>query len=84
MKYQQAFYEFEELQATSSYSSKILLWQAVAELHLGRLAEAEAALQEVIQKDPQDAEAIANSLVLNVILGKSTGEIESLVFYNSF
>jgi hypothetical protein len=43
------------------------------------LAEAEAALQEVIQKDSQDAEAIANSLVLNVILGKNIGEVESLV-----
>ena len=51
----------------------------MAELHLGRLSEAEAALQEVIQRDARDVEAIANSVVLNVILGRNTGEVESLV-----
>lgn len=74
-KYQQAFYVFEELaQAPSTSAPKSLVGQAVAELHLGRLPEAEAALQQAIQKDPQDVEAIANSIVLNVILGKETEE----------
>ena len=48
--------------------------QAVAELHLGRLPEAEAALQQAVQKDPNDVEAIANSVVLNIISGKDTSE----------
>jgi coatomer protein complex subunit epsilon len=77
-KYQQAFYVFEELaQAPSTSSSKSLVGQAVAELHLGRFSEAEAALQEAVRRDPQDAEAVANSIVLNVILGKNTAELES-------
>ena len=49
--------------------------QAVAEIHLGRLPEAEAALQQAIQKDPNNVEAIANSIVLNVLSAKDTTEL---------
>jgi coatomer protein complex subunit epsilon len=49
--------------------------QAVAEIHLGRLEEAEAALQQALSKDPQNADAIANSLVLNIIAGKDAKEL---------
>ncbi|CAF9918399.1 hypothetical protein IMSHALPRED_004297 [Imshaugia aleurites] len=74
-RYQQAFYVFEELaQAPSTSATKSLVGQAVAELHLGRFPEAEAALQQAIQKDPSDIEAIANSVVLKVISGKDTSE----------
>lgn len=74
-RYQQAFYVFEEMaQAPSTSATKSLVGQAVAELHLGRLPEAEAALQQAVQKDPRDVEAIANSIVLNVISGKDTSE----------
>lgn len=70
-KYQQAFYVFEELaQAPSTSSSQSLISQAVAEIHLGRLEEAEAALNQVLEKDPKNAEAIANAIVLNVVAGK--------------
>ena len=61
-------------QAPSTSATKSLVGQAVAEVHLGRLPEAEAALQQAIQKDPKDTEAIANSIVLNVISGKDTSE----------
>lgn len=61
-------------QAPSTSATKSLVGQAVAELHLGRLPEAEAALRQAIQKDPNDMEAIANSIVLNVISGKDTSE----------
>ena len=74
-RYQQAFYVFEEMaQAPSTSATKSLVGQAVAELHLGRLPEAEAALQQAVQKDPNDMEAIANSIVLGVISGKDTSE----------
>lgn len=77
-RYQQAFYVFEEMaQAPSSSATKSLIGQAVAELHLGRLPEAEAALQQAVQKDPNDVEAIANSIVLNVVSGKDTSEYTS-------
>ena len=75
-KYQSAFYEFEEMaQAPGTGASKSLVSQAVAEIHLGRLPEAEAALEQALKKDPDDAGAIANSLVLNVLAGKSHEEL---------
>ena len=49
--------------------------QAVAELHLGRTEEAQAALEQALKKEPTYAEAIANLLVLSVITGKSAGEL---------
>ena len=61
-------------QAPSSSATKSLVSQAVAELHLGRLPEAEVALQQALQKDPNDIEAVANSIVLDVISGKDTSE----------
>ena len=64
-------------QAPSTSATKSLISQAVAELHLGRLPEAEAALQQAVQKDSNDIEAIANSIVLNVISGKDTSEYTS-------
>ncbi|KAI9715387.1 MAG: hypothetical protein M1812_006032 [Candelaria pacifica] len=79
-KYQAAFYVFEELaQAPSSTSTKSLIGQAVSELHLGRIPEAEAALQQALQKDPKDGNVLANTIVQNVISGKEVGElVESL------
>ncbi|KAK3946006.1 coatomer epsilon subunit-domain-containing protein [Diplogelasinospora grovesii] len=77
-KYQQAFYVFEELaQAPATSSVRSLVSQAVAELHLGRTEEAQAALEQAMKKEPAFAEAIANMLVLNVITGRDTKEITS-------
>ncbi|KAJ9141640.1 Coatomer subunit epsilon [Pleurostoma richardsiae] len=74
-KYQQAFYVFEELaQAPSTSSVRTLVSQAVAELHLGRTEEAQAALDQAVKKEPGYAEAIANLLVLSVISGKDPKE----------
>jgi len=79
-KYQQAFYVFEEMAQTQSTSAvKSLIGQAVAELHLGRLPEAEAALKQAVEKDPKNTEAIANSIVLNVLSGKDTSELTKYV-----
>ncbi|KAK4248786.1 coatomer epsilon subunit-domain-containing protein [Corynascus novoguineensis] len=75
-KYQQAFYVFEELaQAPATSSVQSLVSQAVAELHLGRIEEAQAALDQALKKEPGYAEAIANLLVLNVIAGKNAEEL---------
>lgn len=76
-KYQQAFYVFEELaQAPSTSSVQTLIAQAVAELHLGRTEEAQSALDQALQKDPNHTEAIANSLVLQAIIGKDNSELK--------
>jgi coatomer protein complex subunit epsilon len=79
-KYQQAFYVFEELaQAPSSSSPQSLISQAVAEIHLGRLEEAEAALQQALAKDAKNADAIANSIVLNALAGKDFAALKTYV-----
>jgi coatomer protein complex subunit epsilon len=71
-KYQSSFYVFEELAQTSqSQSPHSLVAQAVSELHLGRLPEAEAALQQAIAIDPKSTDTIANLIVLNTLLGKT-------------
>ena len=73
-KYQQAFYVFEELaQASATSSTKSLVSQAVSEIHLGRLEEAEAVLQQAAENDSEDLEVLANIIVLNVIGGKDAG-----------
>jgi hypothetical protein len=79
-KYQSAFYVYEELASNPNTTAPLsIVGQAVAELHLGRLPEAEAALSSAIQKYPEDAELIANSVVLNVLSGKDTTELTSYV-----
>jgi coatomer protein complex subunit epsilon len=80
-KYQQAFYVFEELaQAASTSSTRSLVAQAIAEIHLGRLEEAEAALDQAFSKDPEHAEVLANKIVLNVISGKDTSDLTRYAF----
>ncbi|KAI1089301.1 coatomer epsilon subunit-domain-containing protein [Rostrohypoxylon terebratum] len=77
-KYQQAFYVFEELaQAPSTSSIVSLVSQAVCELHLGRIEEAQSALEQAVQKQPDYAEAISNLLVLTIITGKDPKEYVS-------
>lgn len=42
----------------------------MAELHLGRLPEAEAAFQQAIELEPKNPDVLSNLVVLNTILGK--------------
>ncbi|KKZ60492.1 hypothetical protein EMCG_04856 [[Emmonsia] crescens] len=77
-KYQSAFYVFEELASVPNTSSPLsIVGQAVSELHLGRLPEAEVALQSALEKYPNDVQLIANSIVLNVLSGKDATELTS-------
>lgn len=41
---------------------------------MGRLPEAEAALQQAMQLDPENEDVLGNMVVLNTILGKDTKE----------
>ncbi|KAL2823077.1 coatomer epsilon subunit-domain-containing protein [Aspergillus granulosus] len=76
-KYQSAFYVYEELASADSTSAPLsIVGQAVAEIHLGRLPEAEAAISTALQKYPNDAALVANSIVLNVLAGKPTEDLE--------
>lgn len=47
----------------------------MCELHLGRLEESQAALEQALQKEPHYAEAIANLLVLTVVSGSDGSEL---------
>jgi hypothetical protein len=79
-KYQSAFYVYEELASAPGTSAPLsIVGQAVSEIHLGRLPEAEAALTSALEKYPTDVELIANSIVLNVLAGKQTEDLESYV-----
>lgn len=79
-KYQSAFYVYEELASNPNSTSPLsIVGQAIAELHLGRFPEAEAALTAAIEKYPEDVELIANTIVLNVLTGKDTTELMSYV-----
>ena len=78
-KYQSAFYVFEELASAPSTSSiKTLTSQAIAELHLGRIPEAEAALNEALERTKgsskgtksEEADILANLAVLKTVAGK--------------
>ncbi|KAK6351230.1 hypothetical protein TWF718_004400 [Orbilia javanica] len=72
-KYQQSYYVFEELaQAPSTSSTRSLAGQAISELHLGRLPEAEVALQQALTKDKGDIGALANKIVLTALTGGDT------------
>lgn len=81
-KYQQAFYVFEELaQAPSTSSIRSLVAQAIAEIHLGRLEEAEAALEQAFSKDPENAEVLTNKIVLNKISGKDSSDLLRYIIF---
>ncbi|KIX06415.1 uncharacterized protein Z518_04391 [Rhinocladiella mackenziei CBS 650.93] len=79
-KYQSAFYVYEELaSAPGNTSPTALVGQAVAELHLGRTEEADAALQQALALENADVQAIANSVVLGSIMGKKSELIQELL-----
>lgn len=70
-KYQSSYYVYEELASAPGNSSPTaLVGQAVSELHLGRIEEAEAALNQALEGENVDVEAIANSIVLAYASGK--------------
>lgn len=79
-KYQSAFYVYEELaSAPGTTSPTALVGQAVAEIHLGRIEEAEAALQQAVASENADIQAIANSVVLASVMGKKPEVVEGLL-----
>lgn len=52
-----------------------IVGQAISEIHLGRLPEAEAALQSALENYPESADVIANAIVLYALSGKDTAEL---------
>lgn len=79
-KYQPAFYVYEELatapptipvsSGSTSSNTTTLLGQSICELHLGRLPEAEAAIAQALEQEPENADVLANAVVLNTVAGR--------------
>jgi coatomer subunit epsilon len=67
---QGAFYIYEELAQSSSSSAKSLLGQAVSEIQLGRLPEAESTLKQALENAPQNSDILANAVVCATLSGK--------------
>jgi len=77
-QYQKAFYVFEELaQSPASASAMSLVAQAVTELHLGRVEEAETALNAALEMEPENTTALANKMVLDAVMGRDMMEARS-------
>lgn len=78
-KYQSAFYVFEELAtAPGTTSPTALAGQAVAEMHLGRWEEANAALEQAIALENASPESLANAVVLASIVGNKKEKAQEL------
>lgn len=74
-KYQSSYYVFEELaSAPGNQSPSALVGQAVSEMHLGRVEEAEAALNQALEHENADVQAVANALVLQYLIGKGESD----------
>ena len=79
-KYHSTFYVYEELaSAPSTTTPSSLVGQAIADIHLHRFPEAEATLQQALDLDPTDPQALANKIVLACLMGTKPAEVEGLV-----
>ncbi|KAK9455446.1 coatomer epsilon subunit-domain-containing protein [Dipodascopsis uninucleata] len=77
-KYQDAFYIYEELsQIPSSSNARTLIGQAIADIQLGRLPEAEDAINAALEKDATNPDVLVNAIVLYTLLGKDYSEFLS-------
>lgn len=74
-KYQEAFYIFEEIATNNAATSKLLTGKAVARMHVRKFDEAEAALLEALNKNPNDPDTLANMVVVSTALQKQQSAI---------
>lgn len=75
--YQSAYYIFDELASGGAATVKSLVGQAVAELLLGRVQEAEQSLARAAEQDPEDPDILCNSIVAATLAGKDVVDLES-------
>ncbi|KAH7679053.1 Coatomer epsilon subunit protein [Dioscorea alata] len=71
-KIQEAYLIFQDFSEKSQMTGLILNGKAVCCMHMGRFDEAESLLLEALNKDAKDAETLANLIVCNLHLGKSS------------
>jgi coatomer protein complex subunit epsilon len=71
-KVQEAYYIFQELCEKYTWTVMLMNGSAVCQMHMGHFEEAETRLLEALNKDPKDANTLANLIVCNLHLGKAT------------
>lgn len=77
-----SFYIYEEL-AQATPSPLVLNGQAVAELQLGRISDAEETLNQALVLAPYDGDVLANAIVTATLLGKDASTyIELLTLHH--
>ncbi|KAK9459880.1 coatomer epsilon subunit-domain-containing protein [Lipomyces oligophaga] len=70
-KYQDAFYIYEELaSAPSTSNARTFAAQAVADILLGRLPEAEDAINQALERDSTSPDVLVNGIILYILLGR--------------
>jgi len=69
-KIQDAFFAFQELQDKHNVSSLLLTSQASCHILQGRHEEGESLLQEALNKDPNNSDALLNVATVSQLLGK--------------
>eukprot|EP00088_Acartia_fossae_P013563 TRINITY_DN1715_c0_g1_i1.p1 TRINITY_DN1715_c0_g1~~TRINITY_DN1715_c0_g1_i1.p1 ORF type:complete len:298 (-),score=88.51 TRINITY_DN1715_c0_g1_i1:285-1178(-) len=69
-KIQEAFYIYQEMIDKHGGTAVVLNGQSVAFILQGKYPEAEAALSEALEKDPNNPETLVNLIVLSQLTGK--------------
>ena len=69
--FQEAYYIYQEMIDKLGATSVLLNGQAVTFLAQGKYSEAEAALNEAMEKDPNNADTLVNMIVLSQHQGKA-------------
>lgn len=72
-KVQESFYIFQELCEKYTWTVMLMNGSAVCQMHMGQFDEAESRLLEALNKDPKDANTLANLIVCSLHLSKPTG-----------
>lgn len=69
-KLQDSYFTFQELADKNSATSYLLNSQALCQINQGKFDEAQSLIQEALDKDSNNPDAMVNSIVLNQSLGK--------------
>lgn len=70
-KVQEAFYIYSELGDKFVWTARLHAGLAACQMRMGRWDEAEAELLQAFEKNPKDADALANLVVVSLHLGKN-------------